>query len=204
MSRVLNLVAASIGMLATAPLWLVLPALIRLEDGGPVFYRQERVGRDGKIFRLFKFRSMVVDAEHRELGLNVESGDSRITRTGRFLRRWSLDELPQLLNVFAGDMNVIGPRPALPFQVAKYTAEQKRRLLVRPGLTGWAQVNGRNALTWKEKIAADLWYVDHRSVLLDLWILARTPLAVISTEGLYETDAGVDDEFNVPDGDPES
>jgi lipopolysaccharide/colanic/teichoic acid biosynthesis glycosyltransferase len=196
MRRIFNLSVALAAMVVTSPVWALASLWIKLEDGGPVFFRQDRAGRGGVIFRIFKFRTMVVDADKRGLGLNVERTDPRITRAGAFLRRWSLDELPQLLNVIHGDMNVVGPRPGLPEQASKYDARQRRRLEVLPGLTGWAQVNGRNALTWSQRIDADVWYVDHQSVLLDMRILARTPFAVIDTEGLYEPNAGLDDEFN--------
>jgi lipopolysaccharide/colanic/teichoic acid biosynthesis glycosyltransferase len=145
---------------------------------------------------------MVVGAERTGLGLNVEAGDPRITRVGRFLRAWSLDELPQLWNVLFGEMSLVGPRPALFEQAAKYDATARRRLLVRPGLTGWAQVTGRNALTWSERIARDVWYVDHLSLALDLRILARTLGVVLRREGLYEPEGGAGDAFNrFDDGD---
>lgn len=196
MSRVLSLLIAVPVVILALPLGLVVAALIVIEDRGPVFFLQDRVGWNGRRFQVFKFRTMSVGAHKTGLGLNVSSDDDRITGVGRWLRRFSVDELPQLLNVLSGDMNVIGPRPALPFQVEKFTAFQRRRLEVRPGLTGWAQVNGRNALSWSERIEADVWYVEHRSLWLDLRILGRTPRAILSTEGLYEKGAGVDDEMN--------
>jgi len=194
--RGLNVAVALGAMALTSPIWALAAAWIKLEDGGPVFFRQARAGHAGSVYRIFKFRTMVVNADKRGLGLNVERADPRITRAGAFLRRWSLDELPQLLNVLRGEMNVVGPRPGLPDQAKRYDAAQRRRLEVLPGITGWAQVNGRNALTWSQRIAADVWYVDHQSALLDLWILLRTPLAVVRSEGLYEPNAGLDDEFN--------
>lgn len=200
MRRALNVAVALAAMAVTTPLWILASAWIKLEDRGPVFFRQDRAGLGGSTFRIFKFRTMIVDADKRGLGLNVDRADPRITRAGAFLRRWSLDELPQLLNVLRGEMNVVGPRPGLPEQARKYGARQRRRLEVLPGLTGWAQVNGRNAMTWSQRIDADIWYVDHQSALLDLWILARTPFAVFDTEGLYEPNAGLDDEFNDFDG----
>lgn len=204
MRRAFNLLVALAGFAVTAPVWIVAPAWIKLEDGGPVFFRQERAGRGGTTFRIFKFRTMIVGADKVGLGLNVDSADARITRAGRFLRRWSLDELPQLLNVVRGEMNVVGPRPGLPEQARRYDAFQRRRLEVLPGLTGWAQVNGRNALTWRQKFEQDVWYVDHQSTWLDAWILVRTPLAIVDPRGLYESNAGLDDEFNAfgsePDG----
>ncbi len=139
----------------------------------------------GRPFRIFKFRTMIPDAENFGLGLACASDDERVTRVGRWLRRTSLDELPQLINVALGDMNLIGPRPTVRAQVDQYTRHQRRRLEVKPGLTGWAQVNGRNALSWEERIELDIWYVDHRSPMLDLWILLRTPWAMIESTGIY-------------------
>jgi lipopolysaccharide/colanic/teichoic acid biosynthesis glycosyltransferase len=196
MSRLLSLVIAVPATLLAFPFGVAIAVLIMLEDRGPVFFFQQRIGRDGVPFRVIKFRTMSVGAQDKGLGLNISREDDRITRVGHWLRRFSIDELPQLLNVLRGDMNVIGPRPALPFQVEKFTPCQRRRLLVRPGLTGWAQVNGRNALSWTERIEADVWYVDHRSLALDLRILWRTPTAVFSSEGLYEKDAGLSDAMN--------
>jgi lipopolysaccharide/colanic/teichoic acid biosynthesis glycosyltransferase len=161
---------------------------IKLEDGGPVLYRQRRVGLNGEEFELLKLRTMVVGAEGRGAGFAVNEGDPRITRAGRLLRRLSLDELPQLWNVLRGDMSLIGPRPTLAYQVAQYTPRQRRRLEVKPGLTGWAQIQGRAALPWDERIALDVWYVDHRSAGLDLKILLRTPLALFT--GTYKGETG--------------
>jgi lipopolysaccharide/colanic/teichoic acid biosynthesis glycosyltransferase len=143
-----------------------------------VLFRQTRVGKDGKDFELLKLRSMVVDAESQGAGLAVDRGDARITRVGRVIRRTSIDELPQLWNVVRGDMSVIGPRPTLRYQVERYTERQRRRLEVRPGLTGWAQIHGRATLPWAERIELDVWYVEHRSPRVDLKILLRTPLAL--------------------------
>ena len=161
---------------------------VKLEDGGPVLFRQGRVGKDGADFELFKLRSMVVDAELQGAGYAVDRGDTRITRVGRFLRRTSIDELPQLWNVVRGDMSVIGPRPTLRYQVERYTERQRRRLEVRPGLTGWAQIHGRATLPWDERIELDVWYVEHRSPLVDLRILLRTPLALLG--GTYKGSTG--------------
>jgi len=154
--RAFNVTVALLALVLTAPLWLVASARIKLEDRGPVFFRQDRAGLRGATYRIFKFRTMVTDADKRGLGLNVDRADPRITRAGAFLRRWSLDELPQLLNVLLGDMNVVGPRPGLPEQARRYDERQRRRLEVLPGITGWAQVNGRNALTWSKRIDADV------------------------------------------------
>jgi lipopolysaccharide/colanic/teichoic acid biosynthesis glycosyltransferase len=161
---------------------------VKLEDGGPVLFRQTRVGKDGADFELLKLRSMVVDAERQGAGYAIDRGDARITRVGRLLRRTSVDELPQLWNVVRGDMSVIGPRPTLRYQVERYTERQRRRLEVKPGLTGWAQIHGRAALPWAERIELDVWYVEHRSPRVDLKILLRTPLALFG--GTYRGSTG--------------
>jgi lipopolysaccharide/colanic/teichoic acid biosynthesis glycosyltransferase len=178
MNRALDAAAALVGLAFTSPLLAASALAIKLEDGGPVLYRQTRVGRGGEDFELLKLRTMVVGAEKQGAGFAVDRGDSRITRVGRVLRRTSVDELPQLWNVLRGEMSIIGPRPTLRYQVDTYTERQRRRLNVRPGLTGWAQVNGRAALPWEERIELDVWYVENRSPLLDLKILLRTPPAL--------------------------
>jgi lipopolysaccharide/colanic/teichoic acid biosynthesis glycosyltransferase len=160
----------------------------KLEDGGPILYRQRRVGRDGRDFDLLKLRTMIVDAERRGAGWAVDKDDPRITRVGRILRRLSIDELPQLWNVLRGEMSLVGPRPTLRYQVERYDERQRRRLDVKPGLTGWAQVNGRAMLPWEERIELDLWYIEHRSAWLDLKILALTPLALF--RGTYKGATG--------------
>jgi len=153
---------------------LVLMLLVKLDSPGPAFFVQERVGRRGVPFPMFKFRSMQKDSEHKGTGVVVAKNDSRITRMGAFLRKTSLDELPQILNVLRGDMSIIGPRPGLAFQAEQYSAEQRRRLEVRPGITGWAQVNGRNAIPWDRRIELDVEYVDRVSLGMDVRILLRT------------------------------
>ena len=178
MNRVLDVAVAGTGLVLTSPLLGLAALAVKLEDGGPVLYRQVRVGREGEDFELLKLRTMVVGAERMGAGFAVDQGDPRITRLGRFLRRSSIDELPQLWNVVRGDMSMIGPRPTLRYQVEQYDVRQRRRLDVRPGLTGWAQVHGRAALPWAERIELDLWYVEHRSPLVDLKILLRTPIAL--------------------------
>jgi lipopolysaccharide/colanic/teichoic acid biosynthesis glycosyltransferase len=161
---------------------------IKLEDRGPVLYRQRRVGLRGEEFELLKLRTMVVGAETVGAGLAVNRGDPRITKVGRLLRRLSLDELPQLWNVVRGEMSLIGPRPTLRYQVEKYTDRQRRRLEVKPGITGWAQIHGRAALPWEDRIELDVWYVEHRSPWVDLKILLRTPLALFG--GTYKGETG--------------
>jgi undecaprenyl phosphate N,N'-diacetylbacillosamine 1-phosphate transferase len=174
LKRIIDIICGVIGLIITSPLWLYVVIKIKAEDRGPVFFIQERVGKDGKLFRMYKFRSMVVGAEKKGLGVFVSTDDERITKIGKFIRKTSIDELPQLINVLKGEMSIVGPRPTLEYQVERYNKEQKRRLLVKPGITGWAQVNGRNNMTWPEKIKLDLWYVDHWSVGLDLKIIGRT------------------------------
>jgi lipopolysaccharide/colanic/teichoic acid biosynthesis glycosyltransferase len=187
-NRAADVALAGLGLVLTSPLLAAAAVAIKLEDGGPVLYRQRRVGKDGKDFELLKLRSMTVGAEHLGAGFAVDRGDSRITRVGRVLRRTSVDELPQLWNVLRGDMSVIGPRPTLRYQVDRYSDRQRRRLDVRPGLTGWAQVNGRATLSWDDRIELDVWYVEHRSPLVDLRILLRTPRALFG--GTYRGQSG--------------
>jgi lipopolysaccharide/colanic/teichoic acid biosynthesis glycosyltransferase len=187
-NRAADLAIAGTTLLVASPLLAVAAVAIKLQDGGPVLYRQTRVGRDGVDFELLKLRTMVVGAETMGAGLSVDRGDSRITRTGRLLRKLSLDELPQLWNVVRGEMSVIGPRPTLRYQVEQYDEHQRHRLDVRPGITGWAQVNGRASLPWADRIELDVWYVEHRSPLLDLKILARTPFALF--RGTYKGETG--------------
>ena len=188
MNRAADVAIAGGALLAASPLLALAALAIKLEDRGPVLYRQTRVGRDGADFELLKLRTMVVGAETMGAGLAVNRGDARITRAGRILRKLSLDELPQLWNVVRGEMSVIGPRPTLRYQVEQYDERQLHRLDVKPGITGWAQVNGRATLPWAERIELDVWYVEHRSPLLDLRILARTPFALFG--GTYKGDTG--------------
>ena len=188
MNRAADVALASVGLVASAPVLGLAALAIKLEDGGPVLYRQRRVGKDGVDFDLLKLRTMVAGAETMGSRFGVDEGDPRITRVGRLLRRLSLDELPQLWNVVRGDMSMVGPRPTLRYQVEQYTPRQLRRLEVKPGLTGWAQIHGRARLPWEERIELDVWYVEHRSPWLDLTILARTPLALFS--GTYRGETG--------------
>jgi lipopolysaccharide/colanic/teichoic acid biosynthesis glycosyltransferase len=184
-SRALDLLVASLVLAVASPLLAVAAILIKLESRGPVFYRQRRVGRAGEPFELWKLRTMVPGAESMGAGIYVVEGDSRITRVGRVLRRFSLDELPNLINVIKGEMAVVGPRPTVQEQVDRYSERQRRRLDVRPGITGWAQVKGRASLPWPERIELDVWYVEHRSLSLDLRILAKTVRLLATGHGLY-------------------
>jgi lipopolysaccharide/colanic/teichoic acid biosynthesis glycosyltransferase len=187
-SRALDIVLAAVLLVVAAPLLALGALAIRLESRGPVFYRQHRVGRHGRPFELWKLRTMVPGAESMGAGVYVLEGDPRITRVGRLLRRFSLDELPNLVNVLKGDMAMVGPRPTVQEQVDRYTERQLRRLDVKPGITGWAQINGRTSLPWPERIELDVWYVEHRSLRLDLRILARTARMLASGRGLYSED----------------
>jgi lipopolysaccharide/colanic/teichoic acid biosynthesis glycosyltransferase len=176
--------------IVTAPLVALLAVAVRLESPGDPIYRQVRVGRDGRLFEIYKLRTMVSGAEFSGAGLAIAEGDSRITRLGAVLRRYSLDELPNLWNVLRGEMSIVGPRPTLKGQVDRYTPRQRGRLAVKPGITGWAQINGRASLPWPERIELDLWYVEHRSLALDLRILARTMGLVARGGGIYKGAAG--------------
>jgi len=188
--RGLDLLLAGIGSLLSAPLVALLAIAIRLESPGDPIYRQTRIGRDGNRFEIFKLRTMVSGAEFTGAGLAIAEGDDRITRVGQLLRRYSLDELPNLWNVVRGEMAIVGPRPTLEGQVRQYTPRQRGRLAVKPGITGWAQVNGRASLPWAQRIELDLWYVQHRSVALDLMILRRTVGMVFSGSGIYKGGSG--------------
>ena len=188
--RAFDIVVAAAALALTSPVLAIAIVAIRLESKGHPIYRQRRIGRDGEPFDVLKLRTMVAGAESMGSGLAVNEGDPRITRVGAILRRYSIDELPNLVNVLRGDMAVIGPRPTVPVQVEQYTDRQRGRLALRPGITGWAQVNGRTSLPWSERIELDLWYIEHRSLKLDLRILLRTAAIVFGGEGLYKGDTG--------------
>jgi lipopolysaccharide/colanic/teichoic acid biosynthesis glycosyltransferase len=190
LARVLDLAIAVPAALITAPVVAALAVAVRLESPGHPIYTQTRVGLDGQLFQIYKLRTMVRGAEFTGAGLAIQEGDDRITRIGGFLRRYSLDELPNLWNVLRGEMAIVGPRPTLAVQVEQYTERQRGRLAVKPGITGWAQVNGRASLPWPERIELDLWYVEHRSLWLDLRILARTVRMVFGGEGIYKGERG--------------
>jgi lipopolysaccharide/colanic/teichoic acid biosynthesis glycosyltransferase len=187
--RAFDVLVAGAALLGASPFLLVAVVAIRLESRGSAIYRQRRVGKDGRPFDVLKLRTMVTGAEHMGAGLAVSEGDTRITRIGRLLRRTSLDEVPNLVNVLRGDMSIIGPRPTVPVQVDRYTERQHGRLAVKPGITGWAQIHGRTELPWAERIELDLWYIEHRSWRLDLQILWRTARMVLGGDGLYRGEA---------------
>jgi lipopolysaccharide/colanic/teichoic acid biosynthesis glycosyltransferase len=188
--RALDLVIAGAVSALTAPVVALLTLAVRLESPGHPIYTQTRVGKDGALFEIYKLRTMVHGAEFTGAGLAIQEGDDRITRLGRFLRRYSLDELPNLWNVLRGEMSIIGPRPTLQVQVDQYTERERGRLAVKPGITGWAQVNGRASLPWSERIELDLWYVEHRTLALDFEILVRTVRMVVTGQGLYKGETG--------------
>ncbi len=190
MRRAFDVAIAGAALLLGGPVLVVAMIAVRAETPGGPIYRQRRIGLDGAAFDMLKLRTMVSGAEHIGAGLAVNAGDTRITRVGTFLRRTSLDELPNLVNVLRGEMAIIGPRPTVQVQVAQYTERQRGRLSVKPGITGWAQVNGRASLPWAERIELDLWYIEHRSWRLDLAILWRTARMVLAGQGLYKGQQG--------------
>ncbi|HEV7806642.1 MAG TPA: sugar transferase [Solirubrobacteraceae bacterium] len=190
MRRAFDVAVATTVLALSSPLLALAWIAIRLESRGGAIYRQRRVGLDGREFDVLKLRTMVDGAEKLGAGLAVDKGDARITRVGALLRRTSLDELPNLVNVLRGEMSIVGPRPTLPGQVAQYTERERGRLAVRPGITGWAQVNGRASLPWSERIQLDLWYIEHRSWRLDLTILLRSARMVLGGDGLYKGETG--------------
>ena len=187
LKRIFDILASGIALIVLLPIFAIIGVFIKLDSRGPVFFIQERAGKDGKIFKVYKLRTMVDNAVSIG-GKKISQDDSRITRTGKCLR-WGIDELPQLINVFKGDMSLVGPRPTLLEQVVRYSKEHRRRLEVKPGITGWALVNGRNKLTWPERIKLDIWYIDHWSLWLDVKILFKTIRVVIfKREGIYGED----------------
>jgi lipopolysaccharide/colanic/teichoic acid biosynthesis glycosyltransferase len=188
--RLLDLTLAGGGLVVAAPVVALAAAAIRLESRGHPIYRQRRVGLRGHEFEVVKLRTMVTGAEQLGAGLAVDEGDARITRVGALLRRVSIDELPNLVNVVRGEMSLVGPRPTLQVQVDRYTERQRLRLQAKPGITGWAQVNGRASLPWPERIELDIWYLEHASLRLDLRILAVSARMAITGHGLYRGEVG--------------
>lgn len=183
--RVVDLITSLLSLILLSPLFAIVALAIKLDSPGPVIFRQQRLGKGGEPFTIFKFRTMVDGAERVGLGLMTAENDPRITRVGRFLRRTSLDELPQLINVLRGEMSLVGPRPAPTSHAERYTGRDILRLSVRPGITGWAQVNGRNELTWDERIRLDIEYVENWSLWWDFKILWMTLMTVVSSRGVY-------------------
>jgi len=194
--RIFDFLGALLSLILLSPLFLIIAILIKIDSPGPVFFKQERIGKNKKPFYPFKFRTMVEGAVNKGLGINVSENDERITKLGKFLRKWGIDEFPQLINILRGEMSLVGPRPTLRYQVEKYNDFEKRRLLVKPGLVGWALIHGRNSLTWEERIKYDIWYVDNWCLWLDIKIIFKTfYLIFIKQEGVYGKD-GVNDSFN--------
>ncbi|MCX7904019.1 MAG: sugar transferase [Caloramator sp.] len=183
--RLFDFLFSLILLIVLSPLFLIIAVLIKLDSEGEVFFRQERAGLNGRPFMIYKFRTMVKNAEKIGDGYYTGENDPRITRIGKFLRKTSLDELPQLINILKGEMSVIGPRPTLMYQVEKYDDFQRKRLLMRPGVTGLAQVNGRNSLSWPERIKYDVYYVENWNIWMDIKIFFKTFLVVLRGEGVY-------------------
>lgn len=179
-----------------SPIFLLIAIMIKLDSKGPILFKQERVGENGKVFYIFKFRTMIDNAVNGGLDFRITENDSRITDVGNFLRKWSLDELPQLINIIKGEMSFIGPRPTLQYQVEQYNEFQRKRLLMKPGITGWAQVNGRNSLTWEERINFDVLYVECYTLRFDLEILIKTIGVTFLRKGIYGK-SGENDDFDL-------
>jgi exopolysaccharide biosynthesis polyprenyl glycosylphosphotransferase len=194
LKRAFDFAASLLGLIILSPLFLIIAVLIKLDSKGPVFFKQERVGKDGELFTIYKFRTMVENAENMGAGYRVKNKDPRITKIGNFLRKTSLDELPQLINIVKGEISIVGPRPTLEYQVKEYNEYQWQRLKVKPGVTGLAQINGRQSLTWKEKIDYDVQYVNNRSFLLDLKIIFKTFFILFDTSTTHKEELKKEDE----------
>ena len=192
LKRVFDVITSVLGILLCSPLMLCLMILVRLKLGAPTIFRQERPGKNGKVFTMYKFRSMT---DARSLDGTLLPDSDRMTSFGSFLRRTSMDELPELFNILKGDMSVIGPRPLLVRYLPRYSARQARRHEVRPGLTGWAQVNGRNAISWNDKFELDVWYVDHLGFITDIRIFFMTISSVLTREGISQENQATMEEF---------
>lgn len=193
--RIFDMFFSLLGLIILSPLFLVVAILVKADSRGRIFFMQERIGKDGKSFYPFKFRTMIEGAASQGMGNTVSKDDERITSLGKFLRKWGIDELPQLLNVLKGEMSLVGPRPTLRYQIEKYNDFQRKRLLAKPGLAGWALVHGRNSLSWEERIRYDVWYVEHWSLWLDMTIIFKTfYLIFVKQEGVYGKN-GINDSF---------
>jgi lipopolysaccharide/colanic/teichoic acid biosynthesis glycosyltransferase len=194
LKRAFDFAASLLGLIILSPLFLIIAVLIKLDSKGPVVFKQERVGKDGELFTIYKFRTMVENAENMGAGYRVKNKDPRITKIGNFLRKTSLDELPQLINIVKGEISIVGPRPTLEYQVKEYNEYQWQRLKVKPGVTGLAQINGRQSLTWKGKIDYDVQYVNNRSFLLDLKIIFKTFFILFDTSTTHKEELKKEDE----------
>ncbi|MDD5606521.1 MAG: sugar transferase [Candidatus Pacebacteria bacterium] len=192
--RIIDFLGALVGLIILSPLFLIVTILIKLDSKGSVFFKYERISKDSKAFYPFKFRTMKEGAIKEGLGYNVAENDERITKIGNFLRKWGIDELPQLINVLRGEMSLVGPRPTFKYQVEKYSDFQRKRLLVKPGITGWALIQGRNLLSWEERIKYDVWYIENWSLWLDFKILFKTISLIIFKRGVYGR-GGINDPF---------
>lgn len=190
--RIFDICIAFLGLLIISPVILVLALLVRIKNGSPIIFTQQRPGLHGKPFLMYKFRTMT---DEQDANGNIFPDERRLTKFGRFLRTTSLDELPELINILKGDMSLVGPRPLLMEYLLRYSLEQARRHDVKPGITGWAQVNGRNAITWDEKFKLDVWYVDNKSFWLDLKILWMTAVKVFKSEGINQKGQATMEEF---------
>lgn len=197
LKRGFDIFVSIILLILLLPVFIIISLSIKLESKGPAFFLQERAGIWGKPFQIYKFRTMIVDAINIGTGFYTAQNDPRITKVGRVLRDWSLDELPQLFNILKGDMSIIGPRPTLVYQIEEYDVEQRKRLNMKPGVTGLAQVNGRNLLSWPERIKYDIWYVENWSVWLDIKIMIKTIFVIFKREGVY----GTEDKFVIKNKD---
>ncbi len=195
--RFMDIIISFLALIILLPAFFMIFIAIKLTSHGPAIYKQERIGMNGKSFVVYKFRTMRLGAETETMGKYITGDEEALTALGKFLRRWGLDELPQLWNVLKGDMSLVGPRPTLPYQVERYYEWQRKRLLVKPGLTGWAQVNGRNKLTWPERIEYDVWYVENWSLMLDLKIIAMTIPAILKREYAFAEREEPDDQFRL-------
>jgi len=188
--RLFDLLVSAGVLFLFSPLLVLIALAIKLDGGGPILFVQDRVGKNRRIFRCYKFRTMVLGAETIGSGFTVTANDARITRVGRLLRLWTLDEIPQLINVFKGEMSIVGPRPWVPAQAAYCSPADSRRFNFKPGMAGWAWIHGRNRLPWDERVRLDLWYVDHWSLGLDFYILARAFVLLFLRDGVYGAESG--------------
>jgi lipopolysaccharide/colanic/teichoic acid biosynthesis glycosyltransferase len=187
--RLFDLIVSSSTLICLSPILGLIALAIKLDDGGPVLFIQDRVGGNRRNFRCYKFRTMVLGAEKIGHGLTVVENDSRITRVGRLLRLWTLDEIPQLFNILKGEMSIVGPRPWVPAQAAYCSIEDSRRFNFKPGMAGWAWIHGRNRLSWEERVRLDLWYVDNWTLSLDLSILVKALVLLLRRDGVYGAEA---------------
>lgn len=188
LKNIFDYIVASISMLFLSPIFLIISIIIKLDSSGPIFFKQERLGRNGEVFKIYKFRTMINNAEKIGSGLRIEKNDSRITKFGNYLRKTSLDELPQFINIIRGEMSFVGPRPPVvyhPYKIEEYTVHTKKRFEVKPGITGLAQVTGRNNLTWDERIEYDVMYVENFNFFYDIKLLFKTVYKVVKKEDIY-------------------